>query len=59
MHRDRRDAVIGGEWCKTFDSWWAKQTVDFAVDGDGESEASGSKSKRGDGPTEGYAAMQT
>ena len=31
----------------------------FAVDGDGDSETSGSRSKRGDDPTDKYEAMQT
>ena len=39
-------------------SWGTKRRVDFAIGGDGESEAWGSKSKRGDEPTKGYEAMQ-
>ena len=55
MQRDRRDAVIGGEWSGIWirgGSWRTKRRVDFAIDVDGKSDASSSKSK-------GYVAMQT
>ena len=40
-------------------SWGTKRRVDFAIGGDGESEASSSKSKKGDDPTKVNEAMQT